>query len=154
MYKGDISNEIPPRFVVVFESLVASLNDVKSKRTFDKAVRHHNYRRAVQCFTVNDMVARHIWDITWNYKYAVDCATYLGPDFVEYIEEFIEEQRLPIYTVYSSKSPDIFARELNYRPDIARVFDGDPSHALMYGSKGQWVNPSEPNFFWGQLSGR
>jgi hypothetical protein len=145
MEHGDLSNEVPPRILVVFEGLIASLPSKKAEAQFTLYRRTRRYAKATALFELNDAVARRIWEMTWRFRHAVDAVTFLGEEFVEPIQNLLDGEQLPLNHLVATQ-PHLLARELAYRPDIVAVHDPDPAHAFTYGSKGRHTIPSNPHF--------
>lgn len=146
MQKGDISNQITPRLLVVFEGLLGILDGPKARAKEATARKMHRWKHAVNQYELNDIVARHIWDVTWRKHYSVDVVTFLGVDFALALQDYLDEHQLPVGHIRSS-TPDRLARELSYDPSVLAVYDPDPSHVFTYGGKGRILSPTEPNFF-------
>lgn len=145
MLKGDISNEVVARLVMVFEGLLGLFTDPKAQAKYDRAVKRGKWKEAADAFTINEIVAKHVWDLTWRRGYNLDIVTYLGVDFAEALQSKLERENLPVSRVYAS-TPTLFSRELAFRPDIAHVYDGDTSRVFTYGPKGTIVSPYQPHF--------
>lgn len=89
-------------------------------------------------FDINETLAKVIWDTVYRYAYRIDVVTYLGEDFAEALEKRLDDEHLPISSVWADE-PHKLARAIAYRPDIAAIFDND--HHLFYGSKGRTLPP-------------
>lgn len=139
MEKGDISNYVEPRLIVVFEGLLGILPIEKEKRALMLS-RIGQWRRVVDLYEINDMLARHIWDQTRRYSRQVDVVTYSGVQFAEAVQAKLDDEMLPIGKVWHTE-PHILSRSIAWRPDIAAIYDPDPQHLLTYGSKGRLLSP-------------
>lgn len=140
MIRGEISNEVVGRLLLVFEGVVADLPDAKARAKFDGYRKVRAYKRAVSQFVINEQMAKVIWDTVWRRSYSVDVVTFLGEDMVEFVEERIEHEGLPIGRVWTEEKP-MLARSLNYRPDVIGVYHADPRDFAMFGGKGQLIDP-------------
>lgn len=145
MEGGDISNEFPPRILLVFEGLIGLLPGKKAEAQFAVYRRTRRYTKAAGLFELNEPVARRIWELTWRFRRAVDAVTFLGEEFVAPIQQRMDDEQLPIGHLVATQ-PHLLARELAYRPDIVAVYDPDPNHAFTYGSKGRHADPHNPYF--------
>lgn len=144
MEQGNISNEVSPRLLIVWENLLGLLpskqHEVKA-RAYLKIKRH---KAAVNTFVLNEELARRIWDITWRLKYSVDVITWIGPDFATALSARIDREDLPIGHVTYEDSQQ-FARKLAYLQHVAAIYDPDPSHRFTWGSRGRIVSPHRPD---------
>lgn len=147
MEKGDLSNEVVPRLVVVFEGLIGYLPD-EEKRGFGLAVRVRRWKKALDHFRLNEKMARQIVDATWRRNYAIDVVTFLGEEYDEFLPDLLERWGLPIANCWY-EDPLVLARRLAYAPFIAGVFHAHPELNLTFGSKGILVNPNDPHLFGG-----
>lgn len=151
MQNGDISNEVSPRLVVVFEGLLGVLPERRESafefaaRTFGR--RASQAKRSVNSYEINEPLARVIWDTIWRYRYSVDVVTYLGEDFAGALEERLDRENLPIGRVWADE-PHKLARRIAHMPDVAAIYDNE--HHLMYGSKGRTL-PAAPTTLIGAL---
>jgi hypothetical protein len=141
---GDISNEVSPRLVVVFENLLGLLPTKAHEAKVSTYLKFKRYQRAVNVFELNELLARRIWDVTWRLKFSVDVVTYVGDEFAEAVRERIDREDLPIGHVWH-KTPQVLARELAYMPHVAAIYDPNPSHQFTFGSKGRIISPHDPS---------
>jgi hypothetical protein len=144
MEKGDLSNRVEPRLVIVFETLIASFTNV-SRGKFDLALRKGQWKKALQQVEINELVAKNILDLVYRKNFTIDIVTFIDPDFADALEEFLEDEAIPFGHV-NFTTVERLSRQIAYRPDIAAIFDGDPNHAFTYGAKGKYVDPSSPMF--------
>lgn len=144
MLKGDISNEVYPRLVVVFETLIITFDNT-SRGKFDLALRKGQWKKALKNAQINTIVYKHILDLSYRKHFTIDFVTFIDPEFADALEEFCEEEMIPVGNI-NFTTVERLARQIANRPDIAMIFDGDPTRAFAYGSKGKYVNPSEPVF--------
>lgn len=140
MEGGDLSNEVVPRLLFVFENLLGLLPTAKHEAQAVKYFRRKQYTKALSVFEVNEPLAQRIWDMTWRLKFSVDLVTWIPNPFKNYLSDWVDQQDLPIGHV-THQNPTTFARKLSYMPHVAALFDPDPSHQFTWGSKGRIVNP-------------
>jgi hypothetical protein len=148
MEKGDISNEVSPRLVIVWEGLLA-LPPQKEDGGFRQwltARQAGKTARMINAFDLNEEMAKHVWDMVWRRRFTIDCVTFLGDQYVDAIEKWIDKHDLPIARV-TCDTPQTLARRLAYMPAVAAVYDPEPSRALTYGGKGRLMDPERPDFF-------
>lgn len=142
MERGDISNDVVPRLVIAFEGMLGIPKPVPQERRFvgiRQLSRQFGKRKALtdelmDGFEINETLAKVIWDTVYRYAYRIDVVTYLGEEFAEALEKRLDDEHLPISSVWADE-PHKLARAIAYRPDIAAIFDND--HHLFYGSKGR-----------------
>lgn len=140
MEGGDISNEVSPRLLFVFENLLGLLPTEKHVAQVKRHIRRKRYAQAVEVFEVNEQLAKRIWDMTWRLKYSIDVVTWIPNPFSRYVQQWIDAQDLPIAHVIH-ENPTTFTRKLSYMPHVAAIFDPDPSHQFTWGSKGRILPP-------------
>jgi hypothetical protein len=146
---GDISNQISPRLLIVWEGLLALPPDEEDKSRFGAwidARRYGKTRAIVDAFRLNEEMAKHIWDITWRKGFSVDVVTFMGHQYLPAIERWIDRHDLPVGHV-TDDTPDTLARRLAYMPHVAAVYDHDPARRFTYGGKGRLMDPEHPDFF-------
>jgi hypothetical protein len=141
---GDLSNELVPRLVLVFEHLVGIVPGNLMRIRYDSWVRTRRWKRAVEEMVVNEPLARQMWHVTWQLHYELEVVTYLDPKAVEHIEHWIDNQDLPVHRVWYAE-PNKLARKIATMPDLGAIFDPDPAHQLTYGKKGRIINPAQPD---------
>ena len=146
MQKGDISNEVVPRLLVVFEGLLGVLDNPKDRAAELLARKAHRWKAVLNAYTINPELAKHIWHMVWQKNYSLDVVTFLGDDFADLLQERLDKENLPIGRIRST-TPDRLSRELAYDPSVIAVYDPDPSHRFKYGSKTFIMSPSAPTFF-------
>jgi hypothetical protein len=145
--KNDISNEVTARLLIVFEGLLGTPPEQpKMRRRIPLLGRKGLSPRDIEQWLLNEALARRIWDVTWRQGFSVDVVTFLGEEFVTAISDWIDIHDLPVGHV-SASSPDRLARSLAYQPNVAAVYDPEPSRWATYGSKGRIMDPGSPRFF-------
>ena len=144
MQGGDLSNELVPRVALVFENLVGVLPNSLSRVGYESFVRTKRWKRAVNLLVVNEILARQMWHVTWHLHHQLEVVTYLHPDAVEPIQNWIDIQYLPVHRVWYAE-PNKLARQIAVMPDLAAIFDPDPQHHLRFGRKGRIINPAQPD---------
>lgn len=147
MQNGDISNEVSPRLVLVYEGLLGLLPTPRARAGEALARKTHQWKRAAKAYEINEPLARVIWDTVWRYRYSVDVITYLGEDFADAVEARLDDEGLPVGRVWAD-SPQRLARRLALMPDVAAVYDNE--NHLIYGSKGRTL-PAAPTTLIGAL---
>jgi hypothetical protein len=141
---GDLSNELVPRLVLVFEHLVGVVPNSLEQVKFSTFVRTRRWRRAVNVLVVNDLLAKQMWHVTWHLHHQLEVVTFLHPDAVEPIADWIDREDLPVHRVWNTE-PNKLARKVATMPDLAAIFDPDPAHVLTFGRTGRIINPAQPD---------
>lgn len=143
MQGGDLSNELPPRFVFVLEGLVASVPKKQEPR-FKLALRMHRWTRAVDCLEWNTYALSTMWNTVWRHGVRFDVATYTSTEagWLDALRDRLDQENVPVSTVHAYSTPQELALKLAYLPDVRTVFDADPSRALVYGNRGRTAMPS------------
>lgn len=144
MQGGDISNEIAPRLVVVWENLLGLLPTKAHEAKVSGYMKFKRYKRAVDVYELNDMLARRMWDVTWRLKYSIDVVTYVNDQFADAIRARIDFEDLPVGNVWY-ENPQALARKLAYMPHVAAIYDPDPSHQFTFGSRTRIISPMNPD---------
>lgn len=134
MKDGDISSEVAPRILVVFEGIIGSLHPKKEKQ-YLRAVRRSRWDEAISCWELNEHSLRVIWDLTYRRAQAVDVVTFVSQQFADVLAARLDEEDMPVHRVWFSTPPRL-ARMLAYMPDVTAVYDADESHVFTYGAKG------------------
>lgn len=137
MKHGDLSAEVAPRIVIVFEGIVGILPDPNDKK-YLKAINKKLWAEAIRCWKLDGRVLGLLWHLTANKSLNIEVCTWLGPDMAEAIRDLLDEANVPVRDVWSS-TPAKLSRELAYLPDIIKVYDPDPNHVFTYGGKGEYV---------------
>lgn len=144
MQGGDLSGELVPRLVLVFENLVGIVPSSLSRVSYESFIRTKRWKRAIPYFRVNDALAKQMWHVTWHLHYQLEVVTFLHEDAVEPIQTWIDVEDLPVHRVWYS-DPNKLARKIATMPDLAAIFDPDPAHQLTFGRKGRIINPAQPD---------
>lgn len=137
MQKGDLSHDIVPRILLVFEGAVAFLPDDKRK-AFDKAYRKQRWTDALALWELNELMLRKIWDITFRKSLTVELVTFLGQGMADVLAARMDEEDMPIARVWAT-TPGQLSRRLAYMPNVSVVYDPDENHVFTYGSKGKVI---------------
>lgn len=131
MYRGDISNETPPRIIVGIDAVVTSELEEK-KPLLGKAT---VTRRVV---SLNNPALSKLWNISFNYGLAIELAAFESEGWTQsHIDKLVDklERRGGNPFNYAELYSDIqdFISELPYRTNLKGVIDS-PDKAGRYGS--------------------
>lgn len=135
MRDGDLSNEVVPRLLLVWEGAIAFCTDEKKEQHY---LGKQNFQGLAGIYTANDLMISKMWDVTKRQSVTMDVITYYPAGFIPPLEQWLEDEGVP-YGACWSADPQVLARKLAHMPDVARVYDPDPQRAMAYGSKGIWL---------------
>lgn len=141
MQGGDLSNRLPPRWLFVFENVLATVPD-RRLLEWKAAVRLRRWKRVANCYEMHPHVMKVIWDLVWRRDYRFDVVTFLGEDFAEALEKRLHREALPFSNLWAV-TEETLAQRLAYMPDVMFVIHGDPSRHLAYGNRGLLVTDPE-----------
>jgi hypothetical protein len=144
MLKGELSNEVPSRVLVVFENLLGLLPDTKTRALEKLARKRKKWEQAASYYQLNVPTSRGIRDLYRRHHYRVDVITFTDPLFVPAIRNRLDSRNLLFGDVHYYSQEELLS-ELTYDPWILSVLDPDPSHVLTYGSKGRYTTPEDLN---------
>lgn len=145
MQHGDLSNEVEPRAIVVFENLLGVHPTKKDHAAYIAAKRVHQWKRALNTYKINWLLVGEM-NRLWKQHYSLDVVTFMDPRIGDFLEDFIDYQDIPVGRVFTS-TPEVLVHGLLYRQNVRGVYypaDG-PSQAMRFGGKGIAVNPSQPS---------
>lgn len=135
MKHGDLSNEVIPRIVIVFEGALGFIMD-ENDRGYRKLVKKEKWDEAIKYWKLNQSALGKIWYLFAKKSVVVDVCTWMPEGMANAIADELDANHIPVQSVWSSR-PDILARELAYLPDIALIYDPDEDHVFSYGRKGR-----------------
>lgn len=141
MKHGDLSSEVVPRLVLVFEHALAFIGGDEWK-AFQRDLKRHRWDQAADQWDINPLMAAKIWDVTKRQSFQLDIVTFLSQEKqFEYALEhrLTEVEELPIHRVMAW-TEDKLAQRIAYMPDLARIYDPDQRRALRWGSKGRFIS--------------
>ena len=146
MYKGDIDNRLVPRLLINWENLVAIHPTKKDAARYTMMLKVHQWKRAVNTFVPNELVAKHLWDLTMGrYDYTLDCVTFLPEEQAEHVEEWLDREGLP-FSGFHRYDPTHLARRIATMPDVAALYHTNYEYRFTFGSKGRLISPDRPDF--------
>lgn len=145
MQGNDLSNEISPVLIVIFEGLIGLLPEAKDRLRYDRAMNRGRYREAAEAFHINRRMVDAIWDVVWNKAHRVEAVTFLPAELTNHLFTRMELHDIPIGRLEVARDTHHFSRELNYRPWVAAIYDADPAHRFLWGGRGRITSPHQPN---------
>lgn len=142
MQGGDLSNELPPRFIFVLEPLLASVSP-RQARAQRLDLKLHRWKSAVDRLEWNTYALSTMWNTVWRLGIRFDVATYTSTDegWLTALRDRLDLENVPVSTVLAYRTPQELALKLAYLPDVRAVFDADPTRSLVYGRRGRSVLP-------------
>lgn len=140
MRNGDLSNEVVPRVLLVFEGTLGFLLQDGDRKKYDRDIRRKHWAQAADMWALNPMMCARIWDLAVRHNLTIDVVTFAGPkEFGEALADRLQEDEdLPVHQVWATRV-DLLARKIAYMPDLIKVYDPDPNRWLTWGGKGQLV---------------
>lgn len=135
MQAGDISNEVAPRYVFVFEGLVGVLPDPVVQRKHSLYVKARAWKRAARSWQFDPWIEKRMWDWAVRRSHSLDIVTYLPEHEADEVKERVDERGLP-FGNFIVTTLEEFLHGYMLNPAVVGVFDADPRHALTYGGKG------------------
>jgi len=142
MQDGDISNITPPRFLFVFEGLLATVP--KEYRRLEGLYRGlARYKKAAALWEMDEAGLVYMWDCAWRYNLQVDVVTFLP--YHEALKERLDQEGVPYGNLRHYASPDTLAMRLAYMPYVHRIFYAYPERRFVFGDRGVYM-PDEAVF--------
>jgi hypothetical protein len=140
MQHGDLSNRLPPRWLIVFEGVIGTLPSPVDQGRFELCRRTRQYRAMVRSFVIDSHTAKVLWDLTWRQDYKFDVATFLpGKKAREHVTDWLDEHNVPAANVRAYGSPTELGKRLAFLPDVYQVVHASPSDRFTYGNRGMLV---------------
>ena len=137
--KGDISNQVVPVLILVFEGALGKLAS-EDEKTFEKAYRRKQWKKAVDLWDINEPLCWQMMRVVMSNKNSIEVVTFIGQDQDEYVEcledRLQNKEDLPVRRVWATE-PHLLARKVTMRNDVAAVYDPDPARRFTYGGKGR-----------------
>ena len=140
MYKGDISNVVQPRVLLVFEGALGFIAG-DAVEEFNALASEGMWGEAWDQWTLNEQMMGKIWQVVQKQSIQVSVVTLIVPQ--EYsevagrgLQESLDSHGLPVSRVLAMPSKRL-ARELAYMPDVAAVYDANLDSWAMFGRKGK-----------------
>jgi hypothetical protein len=149
--RGELSNEIQPRALMVFEGLVAypSTDNAISNLKLRVAKSTRRWVTVLDHWEFDEISVRQMWDMAWRRGLRFDIVTFLyEPEFaVALYHHLSDTMGFPVSNVLHFPDAQELARNLVFMPDVRIVYDGDPSRVGAYGSKGKLITDPTRDFF-------
>lgn len=147
MEHGDLSNEVVPRLLLVWEGLLGipplTPKISPSKRNLLSLFRKNSGEREIDSWTINEQVVHIIWDRTWRSNFSFDLVTFISPEFGKQLKERMEEEDIPVSHV-RYENINTFPRKIAFLPYVAAIYSANKDHQFTFGGKGRIIDPSDP----------
>lgn len=147
MQGGELSNEIAPRIIVVFEGLIGRLPDRPTAAREQWYCRTHRWKKAVRMWEIQEITAKRMWDFSWRQSIQIDVISFKQEEFVDALGDYLDQAGLPYGHLWSTTPPQI-ARAMATLVNVIAVFDADPAHASLYGPRGRTVTNAYSGVAW------
>lgn len=144
MMKGELSSQVLPRTLVVFEGLLGILPDTKSKALEALYRKRKQWDKAVKQYRLSEPTKQGIRDVYWRHHYRVDILTFLGADFADAVRDRLDQKNLLFGDVVTYDQQELMY-ELTYDRSILAVLDPAPERMLTWGSRGRYTTPEDLN---------
>ena len=138
MQGGDLSNEVTPRLLFVFEGTVGRLPSEAAELKEKLYLKTKRWSKAVAQWEVPDRAYALLWDLTWRWNYRFDIVTFRPAGFAKELAVLFDEVSLPVGHVIAT-TPKGLAQKLVYMPDVAHVYDADDSRLFTWGGRGRYM---------------
>lgn len=136
MEHGDLSNKVSPRILLVFENALGFCTD---RNKFEKTHKRQHWEKSFGYWQFNDLALRQILWLFHKKDVRTEVVTFLSEGFAGVLKTELDVLDIPIHRVWST-TPESLGRQIAYMPDLACVYDPDPSRWLMYGGKGRFLS--------------
>lgn len=137
MQKGDLSNAPVPRIIVVYEGVLASVPELNQK-SFSLAKLKNNTSGMFSCYTPDDLAMGQVLRLCLRDNINVSVVTWMDDPVSRLISDQLDYLGIPVRNVFRDTAY-LLAQRLPYNPDVVCVYDSDPDHVLLFGSKGYLV---------------
>lgn len=145
MRRGELSNQVLPRVYIVFEGLIGTLPDAKTRALEAVARKRKKWQQAVDYYDLSIKTSQGIRDLHRR-DFRVDVITFVDPNFVEPIRNKLDSRNLFFGGIHYF-TVETLLDDLTYDSSVRTVFDPDPSHRLTWGSKGRTLTPQDLNLY-------
>lgn len=138
MQDGDLSNDVAPRLLFIFEGTVGNLTTKTAEAKEKFYVRTRRWKKAVEQWEISDRAYALMWDVTWRYSFRFDIVTFRPPGFAKALAQIFDEVGLPVSHVIAT-TPVGLAQRLAFMPDVRHVYDADGDRLFTWGGRGVYM---------------
>lgn len=141
MQGGDISNQLPPRWIVVFEGVIGVHPTDADRTRYEWWAKSRAWKRAVDTFQLEPHASKVLWDMVWRRDMKFDVATFLPtPRAGRLVTDWLDRYNLPVSGVWSYHDPSQLGQQLAYLPDVYAVVHANENNRFTYGDRGMLVS--------------
>ena len=140
MERGDLSNRLPPRWLVVFEGVIATHPTPADQAAYDVYRKLRSHKRALHTYVADEHVRKVLWDLTWRRDYKFDVVTFLPEKIAAHVAAWLDQHNVPAVNTYIYDHPHDLAKELVYMPDVHAVVHAEEENRFTYGHRGVLVS--------------
>ena len=137
MQDGDLEMWERPRYLIVIEGVLCSVEPVVKERRFRSDVTTGYNTQWYDVPLKRCLYLKDRWPDT-----AQDLVTFVSQDFCDQAADFLDAVGLPYDSIKYRTFVD-FATTLRYQRDVQSVYDSDPARLDRYGQLGHAVARSE-----------
>lgn len=101
MLHGELENTLPPRMLITFEGVIATIPEGQGARYPAFPVIARRYNHAAACYEVNAHVLSLLWDLTWRRGYKSDVITFLGEDMHDGVRHLLDQLGVPLANLWA-----------------------------------------------------
>lgn len=134
---------------MVWEGLLGLLTDPKVEEREAKMRAKGKWADAVDMYTLNELMARKVWDLMWRGAVEVELLTHHGREFAEALEKRMDREGMPFRKIWSEKI-EVLDRNSVYQPDIRTIYHPFEDRQFLYGGKGRVLLPDQ-HYYLGAL---
>lgn len=133
MEKGDLSNEMPPRMLVVANDF---LIHIPKRTVFNSGRGFGRWQRLAESIEIDDTVRLYLHDFTWRRHFRVDAVVIGVPsELAVRLGERFARMNLAIANTYAALSEQDVVRRLAYMPDVQFILHGRDEWTYTFGSR-------------------
>lgn len=135
MKNNDLSDSVIPCILLVFEGSLGIL-EKENEKEFHRAFTHGWWDQAVSCWTFHELMSAKVWDVHARKGVAIEIVTFIGEAFGSALGQRIDAENLPVRRAWGTTVHQL-ARKMAYMPDLAAIYDPEPSRQFTWGGKGR-----------------
>ena len=135
MDRGDISNEIPPRVLVVFDGLLGQIPDSQQRQaTVWRSLAR--WKKVAGLYDIDPASRARLHDLSWRQGWRIDVVTFDNEHVAEALADRFDVMNLAVSHVYSVADPAALSAMLAYMPEVRYVVHGMAEMQMAFGPRG------------------
>lgn len=139
MQGGDISNRLPPRWLIVFEGVIGQHPEPADRAAYDMYRKVRAHRRALMTFKPDEHARKVLWDLTWRRDYKFDVVSFLPYQTAKFVPGWLDHYNVPAVNTLFYDTPFELGKQLAYMPDVLAVVHAAAENRFTYGDRGMLV---------------